>query len=179
MVDSMMTLWRGTLFVLLAGWVSSITMLYPWPPRTIAVLEELVETHAKLEEKQAASSTPETRIQVAHQPIWNRWILNLLFVVGGTLFVLLTLRGSKVARGLVVGFSGIYLAYWLSEYMLSLGPASSVVAAVIRQINDGDLLRKTVIIQHQILLPLIHLGGLIIAGISRMPIVSFDSRKGS
>jgi len=168
-----MNLWRGTLFALLIAWISSITMLYPWPPRTIAALEELTRTY----ERETGSSNAGTRIEVPHQPIWNRWVVNVLFVLGGVVFVLLTLRGGKSSRGFVVGFSVLYLAYWLSEYVLSLGSTADVVAAVVRQIKDGDLLRKTVIIQHQVLLPLVHLGSLIIAAISRMPIVSFGPGK--
>lgn len=51
-----------------------------------------------------------------------------------------------------------YIAYWLSEYVLARGPAIDVISSVMRQVRLGGLAAQIVIIQHQIVLPIFHLG---------------------
>jgi hypothetical protein len=120
------------------GWVSSVTMLVPWPPATMA----LFEAH---------------NVELAHWAVWVRWALNAIFILGGAISAFLALRGRQRALRYAVAFSAIYIAYWLSEYVLARGPAVDVISSVMRQVRLGGLASQIVIIQHQIVLPIFHL----------------------
>ena len=138
---------QSTLFLMvIAAWISSVTMLVPWPPIMIA----LFEAHFPGE--------------IAPWVVWGRWILNLAFIVGGALSTLLLLRGHRRALKYALGFSATYVAYWLSEYAFVHGTVLDVILAIERQWERGGLGSRIVILQHQVALPLIHLAFLACAG---------------
>lgn len=80
-----------------------------------------------------------------------------MFILGGAISAFLALRGRQRALRYAVAFSAIYIAYWLSEYVLARGSALDVISSVMRQVRLGGLASQIVIIQHQIILPIFHL----------------------
>lgn len=128
---------HGFLLILVVAWISSLTMLQPLPTTTIAVLSAQVG-------------------EVPHWPIWARWILAALFVLGGTVSAFLAFRGSQRAFKCALAFSVLYVAYWLSEYLLAHS-AMFIFSLVLRQLRENELVSKLVIAQHQFILPTIHL----------------------
>jgi hypothetical protein len=131
------------LLLLFAGWVSSITMLVPWPPATIAY----VNAHD---------------MRIPEWGIWFRWLLYSAFVLGGAIAALLAFRGSMKAFGYAAGFSVLYLGWWLSEHLLAKRPLAESMSAVVHHLQVGDTLSRLVVAQHQVVLPLLHIAFLII-----------------
>ena len=140
--------WRVMAVVLLCAWFSAATMLVPWPP----VLVDLFASKG---------------IAIPSEAIWIRWLGKLALIFGGSLGALLWLRGSRWAVPILILCSVLYLGYWMSEYLFSPGQISEVVSAVARQISNAELLRKLVILQHQVILPVIHLVFLVLAAVRR------------
>lgn len=126
------------LLVLFVAWVSSITMLVPWPPTTI----EYVRGYD---------------MRVAEWPIWTRWILQSAFVMAGAFAALLAYRGSSKALKYAVGLSALYIAWWLSEYLLAKSPLTESIARVVHHLQVGDTTSRLVVAQHQLVLPIVHL----------------------
>jgi hypothetical protein len=132
------------LLIVVAAWVSSITMLQPWPTTAIAFVSAY-------------------NYDGPHWQIWACWALNALFVLGGTVSAFLAYRGSERAFKYALAFSVLYIAYWLSEYVLARNGALFIVSLVLRQLRENELLSKLVIAQHQIVLPIVHLTFLVSA----------------
>ena len=126
------------LLIVVAAWVSSVTMLQPWPTTTIVFLN----TYS---------------YEGPYWPIWARWVLNALFVLGGTVSAFLAYRGSERAFKYALVFSVSYIGYWLSEYVLASSGPLFVVSLVLHQLRENELLSRLVIAQHQIVLPIVHL----------------------
>ena len=125
------------LLLLFMAWVSSVTMLVPWPPATIAY----VHAHD---------------MHVPEWVIWFRWTLQSVFVLAGAFATFLAYRGSSTALKCAVGFSVFYIAWWLSEYFLAKSPLTESVARVVHHLKVGDTVSRLVVAQHQVVLPLLH-----------------------
>jgi hypothetical protein len=134
----MTTFQSRLLWLVFAAWVSSVTMLLPFPPFTI----EWLKAH---------------NVEPPYWLIWGRWLLNLAFIVGGATAVYLARRGRHRALSVAVLFSLVYVAYWLSEYVMARSPAIEVVKLVLYQLKLGGWPTKIGVFQHQVVLPLIHL----------------------
>jgi hypothetical protein len=154
--------WRKVLLVLAVAWFSSVTMLIPWPPTTLHKLQELgIATTDG-----AGVASPQSRNEsgnlagptsVSSRGLWIRWGIAVVFVAGGLIAALVGSRGHRLAIRLSIAFSLIYLGYWLSEYVLAIGTVGSVLQSVANQIASENLGSSIVVVQHQILLPLVHL----------------------
>jgi hypothetical protein len=131
------------LVLLFAAWVSCITMLVPWPPATIAY----INAHD---------------LRVPEWGVWFRWILQSAFVLGGAIAAFLAFRGRKRAFKYAVGFSALYVAWWLSEYLLAKSPLTDSISRVVHHLQVGDTVSRLVVAQHQIALPLLHLAFLVV-----------------
>jgi hypothetical protein len=151
-MESRLKVWRGMVVVLLLAWLSTLTMLIPWPPATIDLFK--------------SQAIPLPSIAA----LWTRWIVAFLFVLCGVLAALFSLRGSRRAGRVLLLLSLLYIGYWVSEYLLASRPISDGIDALLRQVGSATPLAKAVIIQHQVILPLVHLGCLAIAAITRLPV---------
>ena len=154
--------WRKVLIVLVLAWISSVTMLIPWPPTTLHKLEELGiattnDTRAAVPQPRSESRGLADTTSVSPRAVWFRWGIALVFVAGGLIAALAGLKGHRFAIWVSIAFSLIYVGYWLSEYALAIGTVGSVLQSVANQIAKGNLMSKIVVIQHQALLPLVHI----------------------
>jgi hypothetical protein len=131
------------LLLLFAAWVSCITMLVPWPPVTIAYI------HAH-------------DMRVPDWGIWFRWLLHTAFVLGGAIAAFLAFRGGERAFKYAALFSALYVAWWLSEYLLATSPLADSIWRVVHHLQVGDTVSRLVVAQHQIALPLLHLAFLVV-----------------
>ena len=134
----MTTFQSRLVWLVFAAWVSSVTMLLPFPPFTI----EWMKAH---------------NFEPPYWLIWGRWLLNVAFIVAGATAAYLARGGRLWALSLAVLFSLIYIAYWLSEYVTARSPAIEVVQRVLYQLKLGGWPLKIGVFQHQVVLPLIHL----------------------
>jgi hypothetical protein len=130
--------WRTIHVVLVMAWLSTVTMLIPWPPATMTLLE-------------SHGMTPPS----AHV-LWTRWLLGCMFVVGGTFSAVSALRAARQGNFITIGFSVIYILYWLSAYVTMPVPVGEVIRITIRQIANVPFWNKVGVIQYQVLLPLVH-----------------------
>lgn len=94
---------------------------------------------------------------VSMRAVWMTWALKLLFVIGGLAAAVAGLAGNRAVVWVAVGFSILYIGYWLSEYALARGTAASVVQVVAYQIAHASFPTRIGVIQHQIVLPLLHI----------------------
>lgn len=137
-------------------------MLIPWPPTTLQKLQELgIDTTggAGTASQQFRNETTElaSPVSVSRRALWARWGIAVVFVAGGLVAALAGLKGHRLAIRLSVAFSLTYLGYWLSEYVFAIGTVGSVIQSVANQITSANVATRIVVIQHQILLPVVHL----------------------
>ena len=115
---------RTPVTVLLAAWISTVTILIPGP-------------------------------WIAGP--WPSWVAKALLVFSGVFVCAMGLRRNGGWLLYVKVLSAIFLIYWLSEYMFAIRPVSESVASVLHAIRDLDGLPRAVLIQTQVLLPIVHI----------------------
>jgi hypothetical protein len=153
---------RTVLLIVALAWLSSVTMLSHWPPTTFSELEKAAipmtnDVPDFLSGGAHESRAVEGQQSVSMRAVWMNWTFKLLFVVGGFIAAAAGLAGSRTGTWAAVGFSILYIGYWLSEYALARGTVASVVHAVAYQIAHAPLVTQIGVIQHQIVLPLLHM----------------------
>ena len=142
-------LWRIAAVVLLCAWLSAATMLVPWPPVVMDIFAS-------------------KGIAIPAGAVWIRWLPKLVLVLCGVSAALMWLRGRQRAFRILIVLSVLYLGYWISGYLLTPGEIGDLVRTITWQISNEDGLRKLTILQHQIILPVIHLVFLILAAVRRL-----------
>ena len=121
---------RHVLTLLMLVWLATATILLPLP----WLLEPSLATNA----------------------VWIQWTAKLSLVLAGIFATGMALwREGKWLLG-TAAMSGVYLAYWASEYLFATRPALDTFASVVHAIKDLDGTPRLVLLQLQIVWPTIH-----------------------
>ena len=87
---------------------------------------------------------------------WLLWSAKVIFLLLGLSISSLALwSGGRWVVGLIA-MSAIFIAYWLSEHLFAIRPASESFASVLHAASDLEGFPQFVLIQTQIILPAMH-----------------------
>lgn len=87
---------------------------------------------------------------------WLQWTAKALFVLAGVTVCAVGLRRGRRWLPFVVLLSALSLMYWLSEHLFAIRPMAESFASVAHAIADLDGLPRVVLIQTQLVLPIVH-----------------------